>query len=69
VVKLCRNPRLRSRRRDVLIQPEHVIRIVLPLEGGEPRIRRSGCYGSLTSFNVLFADADDQFKGSGGESS
>ena len=27
----------------------------------------SGCYGSLTSFNVLFADADDQFKGSGGE--
>jgi hypothetical protein len=29
----------------------------------------SGCYGSLTSFNVLFADADDQFKGSAGESS
>lgn len=27
----------------------------------------SGCYGSLTSFNVLFADDDDQFKGSGGE--
>ena len=27
----------------------------------------SGCYGSLTSFNVLFADADDQFKGSAGE--
>ena len=26
----------------------------------------SGCYGSLTSFNVLFADADDQFKGAGG---
>jgi len=25
----------------------------------------SGCYGSLTSFNVLFADDDDQFKGSG----
>ena len=23
----------------------------------------SGCYGSLTSFNVLFADDDDQFKG------
>lgn len=23
----------------------------------------SGCYGSLTSFNVLFADEDDQFKG------
>ena len=27
----------------------------------------SGCYGSLTSFNVLFAEDDDQFKGSGGE--
>jgi hypothetical protein len=26
----------------------------------------SGCYGSLTSFNVLFADEDDQFKGAGG---
>ena len=26
----------------------------------------SGCYGSLTSFNVLFADEDDQFKGSSG---
>ena len=25
----------------------------------------SGCYGSLTTFNVLFADEDDQFKGSG----
>ena len=24
----------------------------------------SGCYGSLTSFNVLFADDDDRFKGS-----
>ena len=23
----------------------------------------TGCYGSLTSFNVLFADSDDQFKG------
>ena len=23
----------------------------------------TGCYGSLTSFNVLFADVDDQFKG------
>jgi hypothetical protein len=27
----------------------------------------TGCYGSLTSFNVLFADEDDQFKGSGTE--
>ena len=26
----------------------------------------SGCYGSLTSFNVLFADEEDQFKGGGG---
>ena len=26
----------------------------------------TGCYGSLTSFNVLFADEEDQFKGSGG---
>jgi hypothetical protein len=27
----------------------------------------SGCYGSLTSFNVLFADVDDQFRGAGGQ--
>ena len=27
----------------------------------------SGCYGSLTSFNILFASEDDQFKGSGAE--
>jgi len=27
----------------------------------------SGCYGSLTSFNVLFADEEDQFQGTGGE--
>jgi hypothetical protein len=27
----------------------------------------TGCYGSLTSFNVLFADADDRFRGVGGE--
>jgi hypothetical protein len=27
----------------------------------------SGCYGSLTSFNVLFAEEVDQFKGSGGD--
>jgi hypothetical protein len=25
----------------------------------------TGCYGSLTSFNVLFADESDQFKGAG----
>jgi hypothetical protein len=27
----------------------------------------SGCYGTLTSFNVLFAEEDDQFRGSAGE--
>ena len=27
----------------------------------------SGCYGSLTSFNVLFANEDDQFRGTGGD--
>ena len=27
----------------------------------------SGCYGSLTSFNVLFADAEEQFRGGGDE--
>jgi hypothetical protein len=27
----------------------------------------SGCYGTLTSFNVLFADEEDQFKGSAGD--
>lgn len=27
----------------------------------------TGCYGSLSSFNVLFADEDDHFKGAGGE--
>jgi hypothetical protein len=27
----------------------------------------SGCYGSLTSFNVLFAEERDQFRGSSGE--
>lgn len=26
----------------------------------------SGCYGTLTSFNVLFADEEDQLKGAGG---
>ena len=27
----------------------------------------TGCYGTLTSFNILFADESDQFKGSGGD--
>jgi hypothetical protein len=27
----------------------------------------SGCYGSLTSFNILFAEESDQFKGSSGD--
>lgn len=27
----------------------------------------SACYGSLTSFNVLFAGTEDRFKGTGGE--
>jgi len=27
----------------------------------------SGCYGSLTSFNLLFANEEDQFKGAGGD--
>lgn len=27
----------------------------------------TACYGSLTSFNILFADPDDRFRGSGGE--
>ena len=27
----------------------------------------TGCYGSLTSFNVLFADEADQFRGSSGD--
>jgi hypothetical protein len=26
----------------------------------------TGCYGTLTSFNILFADADDRFRGTGG---
>ena len=26
----------------------------------------TGCYGTLTSFNVLFADPDDRFQGTGG---
>ncbi len=27
----------------------------------------TGCYGSLSSFNLLFADESDQFKGTGGD--
>jgi hypothetical protein len=27
----------------------------------------TGCYGTLTSFNVLFAEEEDHFKGAGGE--
>jgi len=27
----------------------------------------TGCYGTLTSFNVLFADEEDQFRGAGGD--
>ncbi len=27
----------------------------------------SGCYGTLTSFNVLFAEDEDQFRGAGGD--
>ena len=27
----------------------------------------TGCYGSLTSFNVLFAEEEDRFRGSGGD--
>jgi hypothetical protein len=26
----------------------------------------TGCYGTLTSFNILFADPDDRFQGTGG---
>jgi hypothetical protein len=27
----------------------------------------TGCYGTLTSFNVLFAEEEDQFRGAGGD--
>jgi hypothetical protein len=27
----------------------------------------TACYGSLTGFNVLFAEEDDQFRGAGGQ--
>ena len=29
----------------------------------------TGCYGSLTSFNVLFASDEDRFRGAGGKDS
>ena len=45
---------------------QHVNASDLP---GEAKVKLqsyiSGCYGSLTSFNVLFAEEDDQFQGSG----
>jgi len=38
-------------------------------DGAKVRLQSyvSACYGSLTSFNVLFAEEEDQFKGSGGD--
>jgi hypothetical protein len=27
----------------------------------------TGCYGSLTSFNILFSEEEDRFQGSSGE--
>jgi hypothetical protein len=37
----------------------------------DEKVKLSGyvtaCYGTLTSFNVLFADPDDQFRGAGGD--
>ena len=41
------------------------------MKGATPLVKLqsyvTGCYGSLTSFNLLFAEEEDQFKGSGGE--
>ncbi len=47
---------------------QHVNASDLPDEGKiKLQAYITGCYGSLTSFNVLFADEDDHFKGSGGD--
>jgi hypothetical protein len=47
---------------------QQVIALVIP-EDAKVKLQGyiTGCYGSLTSFNVLFADIDDQFRGSGGD--
>ena len=42
--------------------------VKVKLQGVRERLTYvSGCYGSLTSFNVFFADEADPFKGSGGD--
>jgi hypothetical protein len=56
---------LRNRLR---VLEQHVNALEIP-EDAKIRLQGyiTGCYGSLTSFNVLFADPDDRFRGSGGE--